>query len=91
MLNLWFSRGGNNLRVYREMCLMTQEELARKSKVCVRTISHIEAGRTNPRPSTKRKILNALGYDSTDVEKFWPIELGEANDNEPKPFQKEME
>jgi len=52
----------NNLRDFRESNLMTQRDLARKSKVSLRTISNIERGH-DCRPTTKRKLLEGMGME----------------------------
>ena len=53
-------RRGNRVRELREMRLMTQQQLAQKARVAVRTIQSIEKG-MECRMDTKRKILIAFG------------------------------
>lgn len=50
----------HRLRLARQRRLMTQRDLAHKSKVSHRTIYNIEAGLRVPRASTRRKLLKAL-------------------------------
>ena len=51
---------GNRVRELREKRLMTQQQLAEKARVAVRTIQSIEKG-MECRMDTKRKILIAFG------------------------------
>ncbi len=46
---------------------MTQEELVERCNINVRTIQRIEAGEVTPRSFTIKTILDALGYDYTQV------------------------
>jgi transcriptional regulator with XRE-family HTH domain len=57
---------GNRLTALRKEKQLTQEELAGKSHVSVRTIQRIEAGEVLPRMSTVKILLEALGesYES---------------------------
>jgi DNA-binding XRE family transcriptional regulator len=52
------------MALYRERCGMRQEDLAKRSGVCVKTIGHIE-GRPYHRvlPRTAHKLLTAFGLD----------------------------
>ncbi|MCD0443042.1 helix-turn-helix domain-containing protein [Glycomyces sp. A-F 0318] len=54
------------LRRLRSRAMMTQEELAAKAGIGIRTIRDIEAGRTRPQPRTLRLLLRALGLDEAD-------------------------
>lgn len=49
------------MREAREARGMTQEELARRAAVASRTVCAIERRECSPRPSTKRRLLKALG------------------------------
>ncbi len=51
---------GARLRRAREAAGLTQEALAERSGLGVRTISDLERGRTRPRPSTVRQLLSVL-------------------------------
>ena len=52
----------NIIRKIREELLMSKTELARKAEVSPLTISRVEQGKPC-RMETKRKIIEALGYD----------------------------
>jgi tetratricopeptide (TPR) repeat protein/transcriptional regulator with XRE-family HTH domain len=56
-----------NLRPFRLRALMTQEELAFKAGVGVRTIRDIESGRIRPQSKTVRLLAKALGLDADAV------------------------
>lgn len=60
----------NNVRDIRERLLMSKSELARKAGVSVLTITRVEKG-YDCRLETKRKILEALGYDVKDKDKVF--------------------
>ncbi|GAA1680799.1 hypothetical protein GCM10009830_29830 [Glycomyces endophyticus] len=53
-----------DLRRLRSRAVMTQEELALKAGVGIRTIRDIESGRTRPQPRTLRLLMQALGVDA---------------------------
>jgi DNA-binding XRE family transcriptional regulator len=55
----------NRVRELRKRRLMTQRDLARKARVCLRTINNVEQG-LNCQHATKRKILIALGLTWAD-------------------------
>ncbi len=52
----------NKLLLLREQCNLTQEELAQKSGISVRTIQRLEAGQV-PKGYTLRALAAALGVD----------------------------
>ncbi|MEV3936762.1 tetratricopeptide repeat protein [Glycomyces sp. NPDC049804] len=52
-----------NLRAFRLRAMLTQEELALKAGVGVRTIRDIESGRVRPQPRTLRLLCKALNLD----------------------------
>ncbi len=54
---------GGRLRQARERRVMSQEDLARAADVTEATISRIENGHAQPRPSTIRKLAGALNVD----------------------------
>ena len=61
----------NIIRKIREKLLMSKTELAREAEVSTLTISRVEQG--NPcRMETKRKIIQALGYDISDKNALFP-------------------
>jgi tetratricopeptide (TPR) repeat protein/transcriptional regulator with XRE-family HTH domain len=62
---------GESVRAYRLRLGITQEELADKTGVSVRTIRGIETGRiARPRPGTVRLLANAFGLSGTDRDAF---------------------
>lgn len=62
----------NQLLRYRLKALLTQEKLAKKSGVSLKTIQNIENGNHKPSGLTKYKIANALEVDPEDI--FGPLE-----------------
>lgn len=56
----------SELRSFRVRAVLTQDELAHKAGVGVRTIRDIESGRVRPQPTTVRLLAEALGLDETD-------------------------
>ncbi len=63
--------GYNPIKKIREGLLVSKAELARKAGVSPLTIDRVEKGK-NCRMETKRKIIEALGYDLSDKEKVFP-------------------
>jgi DNA-binding XRE family transcriptional regulator len=63
--------GYNPIKEIREGLLVSKAELARKAGVSPPTIDRIEKGKSC-RMETKRKIIEALGYDLSDKEKVFP-------------------
>ncbi len=63
--------GYSPIKQIREELLVSKAELARKAGVSPLTIDRIEKGE-NCRMETKRKIIEALGYDLSDREKVFP-------------------
>lgn len=57
----------SQLKQLRENQCLTQEQLAQKSGVNVRTIQRIEQGEVKPRVSTKNLLIEALGYNTEKV------------------------
>jgi transcriptional regulator with XRE-family HTH domain len=55
------------LRWYREQAVLTQKELADKAGLTVLSISKIEQGYQEPRPSTLRKLAKALRIKPQDL------------------------
>ena len=51
------------LRSLRERAALSQEDLAEKSGVSRATIADLEAGKRPARPSTRRKLADALGVE----------------------------
>ena len=75
--------GYNPIKEIRERLLVSKAELARKAGVSPLTIDRIEKGKSC-RMETKRKIIEALGYDLSDKEKIFP-EGGKEGKNMPWP------
>ncbi|NUQ87365.1 MAG: helix-turn-helix domain-containing protein, partial [Glycomyces artemisiae] len=64
-----------DLRRLRLRAVLTQEELAFKAGVGIRTIRDIESGRTRPQPRTLRLLIEALGAEAEPVAAAAPREL----------------
>jgi transcriptional regulator with XRE-family HTH domain len=59
------------LRSYRRRALLTQEALASKSGLSVRTVSDLERGiQQSPRPDTVRRLADALGLATIEAERL---------------------
>lgn len=56
------------LRTLRLRAMLTQEELALKAAVGVRTIRDIESGKVRPQPRTLRLLVDALNVDALNVD-----------------------
>jgi transcriptional regulator with XRE-family HTH domain len=56
---------GQRIREERERAVLTQAELAEAAAINRSSLSMIESGREAPRPSTIRKIAQALGIPAT--------------------------
>jgi transcriptional regulator with XRE-family HTH domain len=59
-----------SLRELRIRRLLSLRELAKRAGVAQRTIVEAEAGRQAPRPSTMRKLAEALDVDPMEVDEF---------------------
>jgi transcriptional regulator with XRE-family HTH domain len=55
------------LRELRERVALSQEGLAKKSGVSRATIADLEAGKRPARPSTRRKLAEALGVEPAEL------------------------
>jgi transcriptional regulator with XRE-family HTH domain len=55
------------LRELRDEAALSQEDLARKSGVSRGTIADLEAGKRPARPSTRRKLAEALGVQPAEL------------------------
>jgi len=55
------------LRELRAEHVLSQQDLAERAQVSKTTIVHIEAGRSQPYPSTVRKIAAALDMEPREV------------------------
>jgi len=58
---------GNKVRQLRDARALTQEELAEKANITVAALSRIERNNAEPRPSTRRKLAEALGVDPAEL------------------------
>ena len=55
------------LRELRERAALSQEDLAKKAGVARATIADLEANKRPARPSTRRKLAEALGVDPAEL------------------------
>jgi len=58
---------GDRIRHLRDARALTQEELAEKAGITVAALSRIERNSAEPRPTTRRKLANALGVDPSEL------------------------
>jgi len=66
------------VRTHRLRLGLTQDDLAAKSEVSVRTVRAIEAGRiARPRPATVRRMADVFGLAGGDREQFHEAALGD--------------
>jgi transcriptional regulator with XRE-family HTH domain len=56
-----------NLRYYRELNSLTQQELAEMAGVTRLTVMLLEQGKQQPRPATTRKLAKALKLKPADL------------------------
>jgi len=56
-----------NLRYYRELAVLTQQELAERAGVTRLTVMLLEQGKQQPRPATTRKLAKALKVKPADL------------------------
>lgn len=50
---------------YRKQCGLSQKALADKVGIAQPSLSSIESGKTNPKPTTAKRIAQVLGFDWT--------------------------
>jgi transcriptional regulator with XRE-family HTH domain len=55
------------LRELRERAALSQEDLAKKASVARATIADLEANKRPARPSTRRKLAEALGVEPAEL------------------------
>ena len=55
------------LRGLRERAALSQEDLAKKAGVARATIADLEANKRPARPSTRRKLAEALGVEPAEL------------------------
>lgn len=58
---------GARLRELRKGRALSQQDLERVSGVAQHTISELESGKRKARPSTVRKLANALGVEPVEI------------------------
>ena len=58
---------GDKIRRLRDAHALTQEELATKAGITVAALSRIERNNAEPRPTTRRKLAQALGVDPSQL------------------------
>jgi transcriptional regulator with XRE-family HTH domain len=58
---------GDKIRRLRDRRAITQEELAREAKITVAALSRIERNNAEPRPSTRKRLAEALGVDPAEL------------------------
>ncbi len=68
-------RLAERVRKLRDAQVMTQEDLARVSKVGRATVARIEAATVDARASTIRKLAGALGVEPVELIDDRPLEL----------------
>jgi tetratricopeptide (TPR) repeat protein/transcriptional regulator with XRE-family HTH domain len=61
---------GTVLRELRHRAMMSQEQLAERCGLSVRTVRNLEAGRTAPRATTVRLLVEGLGADRPGAERL---------------------
>ena len=57
----------SNVRRLRELCALSQRELAARAKLSVTTVNRIETGQRKPMPKTIRKLAEALGVTPEEL------------------------
>jgi len=74
---------GAHVRVHRQRLGMTQEDLAARTGVSVRSIRNLEGGRTGrPRPGTVRLLADAFELAGADRDRFCQSALEDTEDTE---------
>ncbi len=58
---------GDNLKRLRTLNALTQEELANKAGLTVAAVARIERNEAEPRPSTLRKLAEALSVKPAQI------------------------
>jgi tetratricopeptide (TPR) repeat protein/transcriptional regulator with XRE-family HTH domain len=61
---------GDHVRSHRRRAGLSQDDLSRKAGVDPKTLRNLEAGRSVPRPSTVRRLADALGLTAAERERF---------------------
>ena len=58
---------GDKVKRLRDERALTQSELAEKAGLTVAALSRIERNNAEPRPTTRRKLAEALGVDPSEL------------------------
>ncbi len=58
---------GDKIRRLRDARALTQQELAARAGITVAALSRIERNNAEPRPTTRRKLAQALGVDPAEL------------------------
>ncbi len=58
---------GDKVKRLRDERALTQEELANKAGLTVAALSRIERNNAEPRPTTRRKLAEALGVSPAEL------------------------
>ncbi|HEV2094719.1 MAG TPA: helix-turn-helix transcriptional regulator [Rubrobacter sp.] len=58
---------GDKVKRLRDERALTQRELADKAGLTVAALSRIERNNAEPRPTTRRKLAEALGVDPSEL------------------------
>ncbi len=58
---------GDKVKRLRDKRALTQEELAAKAGLTIAALSRIERNNAEPRPTTRRKLAEALGVDPSEL------------------------
>ncbi len=58
---------GDKVKHLRDKRALTQKELAAKAGLTVAALSRIERNNAEPRPTTRRKLAEALGVDPSEL------------------------
>ncbi len=58
---------GDKVKRLRDARALTQKELADKAGLTVAALSRIERNNAEPRPTTRRKLAEALGVDPSEL------------------------
>jgi DNA-binding XRE family transcriptional regulator len=62
----------NIVKLLREELFITREDLAKKANISYEGLALIERGKRSPHTRTKHKIIKALGYRRSDIDKIFP-------------------
>jgi transcriptional regulator with XRE-family HTH domain len=58
---------GDKIKRLRDARALTQEELAARAGITVAALSRIERNSAEPRPTTRRKLAEALGVNPAEL------------------------